>query len=182
MTKLEVFDPKRYAFHRIQAKKLEVGKLEGRYGHTLVGYQQSLYVIGGQQTYDSNIALRRCYNDVLKYDIPDNSWKVIDTKGDITPRRCFISAMFGQFVVIYGGMDMYSDVLDDLVTLNLDTMQWNRHQVKRSLGKLAHSASVGVFLKQTINGNFKSIEEKTETDWGKVQRYIKEEGIYIFGG
>jgi len=69
--------------------------------------------------------MRECYNDLRMFSPSDKNWLQIKTFGDIVEgRRNHVAQCVGKFFFIYGGINSYGRILNDVCGLNLETCKW----------------------------------------------------------
>ena len=69
--------------------------------------------------------MRECYSDVRVFSLVDKNWLLIKTFGDIIEgRRNHIAENLGKFLFVYGGINSYGRILNDVCGLNLETSKW----------------------------------------------------------
>ncbi|CAH3029867.1 unnamed protein product [Porites evermanni] len=112
--------------------------------HTLVAWNDALYVFGGDNG-------KRMLNDMLRFDIKDNSWSRAVTKGaPPTPRYHHSAVIFGPNMLVFGGFtgDLYSNSnlqnKNDLFEYKFNTGQWTEWRIEGRLppARSAHGAAV----------------------------------------
>ncbi|XP_073257137.1 leucine-zipper-like transcriptional regulator 1 isoform X1 [Porites lutea] len=112
--------------------------------HTLVAWNDALYVFGGDNG-------KRMLNDMLRFDIKDNSWSRAVTKGaPPTPRYHHSAVIFGPNMLVFGGFtgDLYSNSnlqnKNDLFEYKFNTGQWTGWRIEGRLppARSAHGAAV----------------------------------------
>lgn len=112
--------------------------------HTLVAWNDALYVFGGDNG-------KRMLNDMLRFDIKDNSWSRAVTKGaPPAPRYHHSAVIFGPNMLVFGGFtgDLYSNSnlqnKNDLFEYKFNTGQWTEWRIEGRLppARSAHGAAV----------------------------------------
>ena len=74
--------------------------------------------------------MRECYNDVRVFSLVDKNWLLVKTFGDIIEgRRNHIAENLGKFLFVYGGINSYGRILNDVCGLNLETSKWYYLQI-----------------------------------------------------
>lgn len=98
--------------------------LTGRYGHTANTYKNKLYILGGEKGYNKHLKMKELLNDLLEIDLETQQAKNIIYTGDIIENRSNHTAVIvNKYLIIIGGINSYSKMLSDVVSLNLDTMK-----------------------------------------------------------
>ncbi|KAJ7387099.1 Kelch motif [Desmophyllum pertusum] len=112
--------------------------------HTLVAWNDALYVFGGDNG-------KRMLNDMLRFDIKDNSWSRAVTKGaPPAPRYHHSAVIFGSNMLVFGGFtgDLYSNSnlqnKNDLFEYKFNTGQWTEWRMEGRLppARSAHGAAI----------------------------------------
>lgn len=112
--------------------------------HTLVAWNDALYVFGGDNG-------KRMLNDMLRFDIKDNSWSRAVTKGaPPAPRYHHSAVIFGSNMLVFGGFtgDLYSNSnlqnKNDLFEYKFNTGQWTEWRIEGRLppARSAHGAAI----------------------------------------
>lgn len=69
--------------------------------------------------------IRECYSDVRIFSPLDKTWINLKTFGDILEgRRNHCAICVGKFFIIYGGINSYGKIMNDVCALNLETGKW----------------------------------------------------------
>ena len=84
-------------------------------------------------------------------------------------------------MIIYGGIDEYGDLLSDMYSINLDTLEFISLKSKNVNPALAYSPGVGVYYSARDFSKMKPYF-LPKINWTKAENYIQQEGIYFFGG
>ncbi|CAD8086895.1 unnamed protein product [Paramecium sonneborni] len=167
-------------------KDIGVGKgeapEEGRFGHTGTQYKQNIIIYGGEKKFNQVMKIRECYNDVRMFNPLEKTWAQLKTSGDfIEGRRNHIAQCIGKYFIIFGGINSYGKVLNDVCGLNLETNKWSILQVENQfLEGVSDAASASLF-----NGEIKMENPYFTYDCNKKKgKYptVNQEGIYVFGG
>ena len=107
-----------------------------RVNHTIVSHEGILYLFGGRQGIVH-------YNTVLKYNPSGMSWSEVRVEGEPPVRRGDHSAcVIGSKMFVYGGRKQLI-TLDDMFSLDLQTLTWKEINFEKSCGPgavFAHSA------------------------------------------
>ncbi|CAD8174604.1 unnamed protein product [Paramecium octaurelia] len=167
-------------------KDIGVGKgeapVDGRFGHTATLYKQSIIIYGGEKKFNNVMRIRECYSDVRMFNPADKLWTQIKSYGDlIEGRRNHIAQCVGKYFIIYGGINSFGKVLNDVCSLNLETNKWSNLQIEnQSLEGVSDAASASLF-----NGEVKMENPYFSYECNKKKvKYpnVTQEGIYVFGG
>lgn len=106
------------------------------------------------------------------------------TFGDaIESRRSHASVIINKFLFIYGGINVYNKHLNDILTVNLESLKSTILQVEGiadQRGVAFHGMSAIYRGEVKIDNPTMSIELKKGKE--KKLRKVKEEGVYVFGG
>lgn len=112
--------------------------------HTLVAWGDLLYVFGGDDG-------KRMLNDMLRFDIKENSWgRVVTTGNPPAPRYHHSAVVYANSMFVFGGYtgDIYSNSnlrnKNDLFEYRFNTGQWIEWQVSGGtpVARSAHGAVV----------------------------------------
>uniref|UniRef100_A0A7M5V676 BTB domain-containing protein n=1 Tax=Clytia hemisphaerica TaxID=252671 RepID=A0A7M5V676_9CNID len=112
--------------------------------HTLVAWSDLLYVFGGDNG-------KRMLNDLLRFDIKENTWgRVVTTGTPPAPRYHHSAVVYANSMFVFGGYtgDIYSNSnlrnKNDLFEYRFNTGQWIEWQVngKKPVARSAHGAVV----------------------------------------
>ncbi|CAG8473683.1 6927_t:CDS:1 [Paraglomus occultum] len=101
-----------------------------------------IYLFGGFDQYTDEV-----YNDLYRLNVAEMKWEdVIYVKGKRPSKRNDHSASLwnGNKLVIFGGMDDEDEYCNDVVILDLETMTWERPEVRGYIpqGRAKHSATI----------------------------------------
>ncbi|KAL4486350.1 hypothetical protein ABPG72_007136 [Tetrahymena utriculariae] len=156
---------------------------EGRQGHSLVCYKNSLVLFGGERKYNKNVRIRECFSDCRIFNINTRQWTLVRQFGDfLESRRNHAACLVGKFLIIIGGVDSNGKYLNDVCSINLETSKSTHlDQIDGYEEGLAFSACCAVFKNETKIENMYLPFEKTQTkNKGINQSFLQ--GIYVFGG
>ncbi|RPA81853.1 galactose oxidase [Ascobolus immersus RN42] len=93
-----------------------------RSNHTMVVFQDSLYLFGGSDS-------TTWYNDVWRYDVKFNKWTEIECIGYIpSPREGHSVALVSDVMYIFGGRTQTGRVLGDLAAFRISSRRWYTFQ------------------------------------------------------
>ena len=98
---------------------------EPRYGHSAIVHKTSVYIYGGYRRYNKSFKVRETYGDVYEFSTETLKWDKIRCSGQATFRRHHVAELIGKYMLIHGGINPKSWVLDDISILNLETFTWN---------------------------------------------------------
>ncbi|CAD8069171.1 unnamed protein product [Paramecium primaurelia] len=155
---------------------------EGRFGHTATLYKSNIIIYGGEKKFNHLMKIRECYNDVRMFNPLEKQWTLIKTSGDVIEgRRNHIAQCVGKYFIIFGGLNPYGQVLNDVCGLNLETNKWSvLHLENQFLEGVSDAASAALF-----NGEVKMENPYFSYECNKKKgKYstVNQEGIYVFGG
>ncbi|CAE6484431.1 unnamed protein product [Rhizoctonia solani] len=91
----------------------------GRTAHTMVAYENKLYMFGGH-------AMKGCRNDTWCFDMDTRFWTNLRCIGDIPRRRAHGSALLGDMMYIFGGRDNDNQVEGDLWEFRINEHRWHK--------------------------------------------------------
>jgi Rab9 effector protein with kelch motifs len=125
--------------------------------------------------------MRECYSDVRIYYPQTHNWMYQRTYGDVAEaRRNHCAVICGRFLFVVGGVNSYGKYMNDVVSLNLDTLKWFNYEVE-GLTELAFASAMSLFAADIKMENpyltFEYARKK-----GKKLLKLADEGIFIFGG
>jgi len=98
---------------------------EPRYGHSAVAYKSKMYIFGGFRRYVESFKVRETYGDVYEFSTKTLKWDKINCSGILPFRRHHIAETIGKHMLIHGGIDQKSRVLDNIYILNLQNFSWS---------------------------------------------------------
>jgi len=175
----EVLDTSTYTWSKLEAKG-DVPTF-GRFGHSGERYQNGIVIFGGEKNYNSILKIRECLNDVRMF-IPEQcEWKYLKGHGDLVePRRNHAAVIVGKHMLIHGGIDNKGMYLNDLMIFNLNTYKWQVADERNAehTGIAFHKACPVFGSHHKELNIFKMVDLKLDNG----TQYIKEEGVYFFGG
>ncbi|KAI4197081.1 MAG: hypothetical protein LQ350_006151 [Teloschistes chrysophthalmus] len=100
-----------------------------------------IYAFGGFDQYTDEV-----YNHVLKLDLKNLQWTLVDNYGDIPGVRMGHTACLwqGSKLLVYGGENEHREYLTDVVILDLKTAHWTQPEVRGPIpkGRARHAAAV----------------------------------------
>lgn len=132
---------------------------------------------GGEMKKDSNFTGRDIENFVHILDVKQRQWSRIVPRGAmVTPRKYHTAVIVGSYMIVHGGLDSKSNLLEDLGIYNFKTNEWMTTQQCDNLpGKIAYHTAI-----------LSEIEETKRTKKKKVNNFfvdgISSMRILIFGG
>ncbi|KAL4441611.1 hypothetical protein ABPG74_021543 [Tetrahymena malaccensis] len=158
----------------------------------------------GQQRQKLRPHHRNCLNDLISFDMSTYEWRAHIGRGEIIEaRRNHTATMVGQkHMVVIGGLNSEGRALDDLYILDINTFRWiNIHVVHNKyvhpftqgiayhaccfVSEDENSSSINILgngYYNLLNQNGNSHKEKKFANGNSVPTFIKEEGLYLFGG
>ena len=103
------------------------GPPEGRISHTCITYGRSLFIYGGEKTYNTNEMKRACFNDLWVFETVKNEWREQVYFGVTRPkaRRCHAAVRAERNMVVYGGIDANGKFQKEIWLFNLTTFKWS---------------------------------------------------------
>lgn len=91
-----------------------------RHGHVSVAVGTDIYIHGGMAGTD-------IFDDLYKFDTVTNAWKKLETSGHApSSRTAHAAASVGKKIFIHGGMSSVGSTLDDVYSLDTDTLKWTK--------------------------------------------------------
>jgi hypothetical protein len=151
-----------------------------------------IYAFGGFDQFTDEV-----YNHVLRLDLNNLNWQLVDNYGDIPGVRMGHSASLyqGDKLLVYGGENEHREYLSDVVILDLNTHTWTQPDTQGPIpkGRARHAAVVyedKLFVIGGLTGETNYILDdicyldlKTMTwskTWSFVQRF--DHSAWIWGG
>lgn len=165
--------------------KFEKGQFvpETRYGHTAVNYNSKIYIYGGYRRYVESFKIRESYGDIAVFDTDSLKWSKPSWKGISSYRRHHTASIIGFHMVIHGGRDEKSRLLDSLCAYDLKSNKWLDLPYKGDgHGKISHHTCCTVVYPERKKQDFDMFELHSTTDKYTSKVMIKYEGLYFFGG
>lgn len=165
-----------------------------RYGHTADTFENRLVITGGARMFNRDQKRRECLGDVLVYNPDDNSWKELFNSGSYyEARRYHASCVFGNYLVVHGGLNERDKWLDSTCALSLSglaELEADPDRDFRWLNVNADNAGPGPLAYHTCNAVLDADHYRTArlialtsmADNKSNQSKIPYEGIYFFGG
>lgn len=153
---------------------------DGRTGHSACVYDENIIIFGGQRQFNPELKARECFNDVWKFSVQNHEWKRVRTTGEpIEPRRNHSAVIIGKNMVVYGGIDTNGNSLNDVKALNLLTMKWSvcSQEDENELGLAFHTACPIFHPERSKVELYRAAGHPLP-----YSSYIREEGMYVFGG
>ena len=81
---------------------------------------KKMYIYGGLAKYCPT-------SNVYIYGFEKGDWSKAEIKGDLPPgRSCHAAVLYNGSMIIYGGLNVDGDPLDDMWELNLATLAWKK--------------------------------------------------------
>lgn len=152
-----------------------------RCAHTAVPYKKTLIVFGGASSFNTQLKIRECYNDLFTFSTETKEWRLIKQSGAfVQARRNHVAVIFGRYMLIHGGINTYGEYLNDIKVLNLTNMKWSECFVENEEESgIAHHAAVEVFHPDRRR---LSLNKMGELPQPPKLPHIPHEGIYFYGG
>ena len=155
-----------------------------RYGHSMVYYDNHLYIFGGcvKENY-----FRGREDSISVFDINYNNFSYPNcTNNKSVPwRRNHIAVGIGFTMLVHGGIDDYGGYLNDIWILDILKLKWMPliYRAKFRLPSIAfHSSCLVIKSNAIVHHNQLNIYKIPDAG-GKVRgNKPKLEGVYIFGG
>ena len=155
-----------------------------RDGHTTLAFRHFLVVYGGAGAFNSALHTRTCSPLIHILDTTSLHWKIYKPLGRLPdPRRNHGACVLGNTMIIFGGINNNSDVLNDFQAVNLDQMQWFPFKFTKDSVKpgARHSFSLNCVYHGNVlkvnNFEIFNIPGIFDEDFTR-----KNSGIYLFGG
>ena len=139
----------------------------GRCAHSMVYYQQALYLFGGEKTQGDSYYH---YKDVWKFDLPTLLWTPIPTKkvGKVPSARSGHAAVVHQDVmVVLGGFYETKDMVqwyNDVYAFDLKALQWKNWTVSALSAQPEPRSNVNVGIlndRILVHGGFSKFDAAT---------------------
>lgn len=155
-----------------------------RDGHTTLAFRHYLVVYGGAGAFNSALHTRTCSPLLHLLDTQSLHWKIYKPIGRLPdPRRNHGASIVGNSMIIYGGINNNSEVLEDFQAVNIDLMQWFTIKFTKDTEKphSRHSFTMtNVYHSNTLKQSGYDIFNMPGVFDEDFTR--KNSGIYIFGG
>lgn len=150
-----------------------------RYGHSVVDYRENVYIFGGNIQMNKYIPLE----DIIIYSLNENiikPGKCNNNKMNVPWRRNHIANSIGCLMIVHGGYNDESVILNDFLGLDLSNLVWNKLKIDYSrcepIGLAYHSSCI------VLSPNTKANPKLSIYNFDKGSENTKMEGLYIFGG
>lgn len=87
-------------------------------------------------------------------------------------------------MVVYGGMNDFGKILGDMIVYDLEKDKWleNVRIKKGKMPSMSHGATCTVFYEQRQSQYIKNLYYIPPVEWNHIDRFLLEEGFYLFGG
>lgn len=170
---LHVLDPVTLSWSRAKT----INAPEGKLGHSAVTFLKKMVVYGGWNYQSSQLNKRKCSKKVYILHTKSLEWKTARACGEIPfGRRHHSSASLGKSMVVYGGYDGNSKLIEDLRVLQMDRLEWVKPTLasEKTPGPRAHCSLTSVFTPEFARN--RNIDAFSSTV------YVMESGFYLFGG
>jgi hypothetical protein len=143
-----------------------------RFGHSLNGYNQKLYIFGGRLDFKVITPT----NELLIFNLATNFFEPVKQfENPPKPRFYHASCMIGRFLIVSGGLDKFGQPMNDLLGLDLVKMEWVNF--RKTLQAFRHSCTP-VFEPERklelLAAQMRFVEDES------FKSQIKEEGVYFF--
>ncbi|KAM7431999.1 hypothetical protein ABFA07_017498 [Porites harrisoni] len=95
-----------------------------RHGHVSVAIGTDIYVHGGMAGTDM-------FDDLYRFNTVNHTWSKLQPTGQAPcSRTAHAAACIGRKIIIHGGMNSVGAALDDVYTLDTETLTWTKAQIK----------------------------------------------------
>ena len=180
-----------------------------RFGHSTIIHNNKIIIFGGKKIASQNFGNIEIFNLInlnwkkIKFDETcfidnnnnnnnnilmknNNTNNINNLIKKINYRKNHIAIKVGTSVFIYGGFDEKGNLLNDSFILDLISKNWMKPHFKNknfSLPKIAyHKSCLVLYNKIQMNFKFDIYNLNYDISKFKNKNFIKEIGIYIFGG
>ena len=103
---------------------------EPRFGHSIVAYQNTLILFGGENKYYADRKKRELYIDIYYYHILGNVWEKINWREKIIYGRKYHAAVIiGTNMIVHGGYNQSSIVIESMDSFSLTDHKWRDTEV-----------------------------------------------------
>lgn len=205
----QLYDMKEEKWHAID-KYSSYSSDEMRYGHSLVGYGDSLYVFGGTVYKDKSYKHPKITNDLLEFNSKTNSWQRHDSSNSLPVTGHAAVRIINDMYIFFGYNEDYTFVnkVQKFDLLNQVKKSWSEVETKGAIvnGRSGHSATydhvtntvyiIGGYILRSRNGfnvgqdllMFKVADEKWVVGrMAPIPRVLHSAGIIdnnliVFGG
>eukprot|EP00347_Sterkiella_histriomuscorum_P010691 403375295 len=160
-------------------------KIQGRFNHSMIQYENSLIFYGGQTGSASIKSKSQALKDMICYNIDTKEWtERIQNKLQPYSRRNHSAFQLNRFMVIFGGINEFNYQSSDTLIYDLDENFWitDIPIIDNQIQPLSHSRGHSAFYNQRNSDSMRTILNLKDIDWGNSSQLIQEEGFYIFGG
>ncbi|XP_020602771.1 rab9 effector protein with kelch motifs-like isoform X2 [Orbicella faveolata] len=127
-----------------------------RHGHVSVAVGTDIYIHGG-------MAGTNIFDDVYKFNTVSHTWSKLQPRGSVpSSRTAHAAACVGKKIFIHGGMSSIGTALDDMFSLDTETLRWTRTPIDgpSPAPRLDHTLCTVEIPKPTDD----SASEKTKAD------------------
>ena len=148
-----------------------------RSGHSAVGYKSKMIIYGGCSEYSSKFGQRRCDKKVHILSLKSCRWQVMEDKGKIpNARRNHSCTRIGKSMIIYGGINKYSQNLSNCFILDIKSRIWS--YISEGPEKLSNSSLTAIYHTSLMDQFHFDIYNIPTTYNHRIQK----RGIYLYGG
>ena len=142
---------------------------------------------------------RTCLNEIVIYDPYTNDVTVkfayhVPEK-HMKPRKYFAGFLLGHIYYSHGGIESNGKILNEFLAIDLITLEWKSQPYERGAPQLLNPAvpleddlgfpeycyghrMVVIAYKRAIC----KLDELSKPDFGNEESFIRQEGVYMFGG
>ena len=126
---------------------------EGRFDHSIVSYDNQLFVFGGAGHYIKTLKRRICYNDMKIFDIASERWsKEGSIEGAPAKRAAHATAAAGCMMVVHGGYNSeHVKTLEDLKVFDMELCKWVETKVYQNETRIDNMLFGESISKETLN-------------------------------
>ena len=149
-------------------KELSSAGKESVEGGSIVRVSENLILFGGQN--------RLKHNDVVQFNLTNLEWKNITTFYDPRPRSGHSAVGYKSKMIIYGGINKYSQNLSNCFILDIKSRIWS--YISEGPEKLSNSSLTAIYHTSLMDQFHFDIYNIPTTYNHRIQK----RGIYLYGG
>jgi len=115
----------------------------GRFGHTAVIYNNSMFIFGGWNGHET-------LDDLYEFSLGTFQWYNVPNRGRNVPKSRYrhSAAVYGCSMFIFGGVDKNQDRFADLFEFNIDTREWAQ------INTMGHPPTARTFHRAVVWGGY----------------------------
>ncbi|BAE57672.1 hypothetical protein BDV35DRAFT_380080 [Aspergillus flavus] len=150
-----------------------------------------IYAFGGFDQYTDEV-----YNHVLRLNLKDLRWELVDNYGDIPGVRMGHTATLhqGTKLIVFGGENEHREYLSDVVILDITTSTWTQPEIRGPIprGRARHAAVIyddKLFVLGGVTGDNKILDDLSYLDlktwtWSRTWRFTArfDHTAWVWGG